>query len=44
MEVFRIRVSAELMGWSPVVKAWWGHGSDGAPEWMDCMVEVASSM
>ena len=29
MEVFRISVSAALMGWSPLVKAWWGRGLNG---------------
>ena len=38
MVAFRIDVGAALMGCSPVVKAWWGQGSEGAPEWMDLMV------
>ena len=32
IEAFRIGVSAVLMGWSPVAKAWWGQGSEGVPK------------
>ena len=32
MEVFGIGVSAALLGWSPLVKVWWGQGYDGAPD------------
>lgn len=39
-ELFKIRVLIEQMGLSPLVKLKCGQGSDGAPEWMDRMVEV----
>lgn len=43
IEVLSRVVSSWLILWFPRLKMWRGHGSAGAPEWMDFMVEAISS-